>query len=141
MEFSYLSFMSEESVTKTKILVVEDNDFVRTQIVKFLSGAGHDVIEAPDGVQALDKIKTDSAIELAIVDIRMEPIDGFEFVRTVRGLAIDTSVVLVTGDQNPDLLSEANKWGVAAVLMKPVQKDRLVKTVQRVMQDRARAAQ
>lgn len=133
--------MSEKPVTKTKILVVEDNDFVRTQIVKFLSGAGHDVIEVPDGVQALDKIKTDSSIELAIVDIRMEPIDGFEFVRTVRGLAIDTSVVLVTGDQNPDLLSEANKWGVAAVLMKPVQKDRLVKTVRRVMQDRARASQ
>ena len=114
---------------------------MRTQIVKFLSDAGHDTIEVPDGVQAIEKIKTDHGIELAIVDIRMEPIDGFEFVRTVRGLGIQTSVVLVTGDQNPDLLSEANKWGVAAVLMKPVQKDRLVKTVQRVMQDRARASQ
>ena len=133
--------MPEDSVAKTKILIVEDNDFVRTQIVKFLSDAGHDTIEVPDGVQAIEKIKTDHGIELAIVDIRMEPIDGFEFVRTVRGLGIQTSVVLVTGDQNPDLLSEANKWGVAAVLMKPVQKDRLVKTVQRVMQDRARASQ
>jgi CheY-like chemotaxis protein len=131
--------VSEESVTKARILIVEDNDFVRTQIVKFLSDAGHDVIEAPDAVQALDKVKADAAIELAIVDIRMEPIDGFEFVRTVRGLGMETAVVLVTGDQNPDLLNEANKWGVSAVLMKPVQKDRLVKTVQRVMQDKARA--
>jgi CheY-like chemotaxis protein len=143
MEFhvSVSVFMSEKPFVKTRILVVEDNDFVRTQIVKFLSDAGHDTIEVPDGVQAIEKIKSDPGIEVAIVDIRMEPIDGFEFVRTVRGLNINTSVVLVTGDQNPDLLNEANKWGVSAVLMKPVQKDRLVRTVQRVVQDRARAAQ
>jgi CheY-like chemotaxis protein len=141
----YWNFMPEktESSTesgKTKILIVEDNDFVRTQIVRFLADEGHEIVEAADGRQALDKVKSDKTIGLAIVDVRMEPIDGFEFVRTARGLGIETPVILVTGDQNPDLLSEANKWGVSAVLMKPVQKDRLVKTVQRIIQGRARAS-
>lgn len=124
---------------KAKILIVEDNDFVRTQIVRFLGGEGHTVIEAPDGRMALDIVGIDKSIDLVICDVRMEPIDGFEFVRTAQGLGLSMPVILVTGDQNPDLLNEANKWGVAAVLMKPVQKDRLVKTVQRVLYSRARA--
>ncbi len=99
------NFMSE----KTKILIVEDNDFVRAQVARFLLDDGHAVIEAPDALQALEKIKQDKEITLSIVDVRMEPMDGFEFLRTVRGLGLETSVVLVTGDHNPDLLNEANK--------------------------------
>lgn len=126
---------------KARILVVEDNDFVRMQIVKFLQGAedcDFDVVEASDGQAAIEEIAKD--IDLAIVDVRMEPIDGFEFIRHVRGDALDTPVILVTGDQNPDLLSEAAKWDVAAVLMKPVQRDRLIKTVIRMLQSKSRGA-
>jgi CheY-like chemotaxis protein len=132
--------MTEPAAETAKILIVEDNDFVRMQIVKFLTDEGHTVIEASDGRAGLDKIEADPAIDIAIVDVRMEPIDGFEFLRTIRGLGIKTSVVLVTGDQNPDLLNEAAKWGVGAVLMKPVQRDRLVKTVQRSILTKARSS-
>lgn len=123
-----------------KILVVEDNDFVRMQIVKFLTAEQYDIIEAPDGKRALEIASEDSGIELAIVDVRMEPIDGFEFVRTSKGMGLNISVILVTGDHNPDLLNESAKWGISAVLMKPVQKDRLIKTVQRTIQNRMRNA-
>lgn len=121
-----------------KILVVEDNDFVRMQIVKFLNEEGHEIVECTDGRQALDTI--DPEFDMAVVDIRMEPIDGFEFIRAIRGFEMNTPVVLVTGDSNPDLLNEAAKWGVAAVLMKPVQRDRLVKTVERVTKGKKRAS-
>lgn len=114
------------------ILIVEDNDFVRMQIVRYLSDAGFATREASDGQVALDQFSND--IDLAIVDVRMEPIDGFEFIKSLRGRNINTPVILVTGDQNPDLLNEANKWGVNAVLMKPVQKDRLIKMVTRAIQ-------
>ena len=119
-----------------KILVVEDNDFVRMQIVKFLQEDGHEVVESTDGSDALNKM--DDAISIAIVDVRMEPIDGFEFVRSLRGMDNETPVILVTGDQNPDLLAEAGKWHIAAVLMKPVQRDRLLKTVSRTLQSLSR---
>lgn len=121
-----------------KILVVEDNDFVRMQIVRFLGSEGYEVIESTDGEDAI--VKADKTIDLAIVDVRMEPIDGFEFLRRIRGLDLQTPVILVTGDQNPDLLAEAGKWGVTAVLLKPVQRERLVKTVSRTLQHRARVS-
>ena len=127
--------------SQSKILVVEDNDFVRMQIVKFLQdaeGEDYDVVEATDGSKALEAINDN--IDLAIVDIRMEPIDGFEFIRHIRGEGNTAPVILVTGDNNPDLLTEANKWGVSAVLMKPVQKDRLIKTVSRTLQIKSRAS-
>ncbi len=121
-----------------KILVVEDNDFVRMQTARYLSDAGYEVLEAARGDLALEVI--DESVTLAIVDVRMEPIDGFEFIRSIRGIDLETPVVLMTGDQNPDLLNEAGKWGVSAVLMKPVQKDRLVKTVARTIQLRKRTS-
>ncbi len=120
-----------------KILVVEDNDFVRMQIVRYLQEIDATVLEASDGDQALDFIKqeyhSDLPVSLAIVDVRMEPVDGFEFIKSIRGLDMDTPVILVTGDNNPDLLEKAGQWGVTAVMIKPVQKDRLIKTVSRTI--------
>ena len=120
--------------SKTKILIAEDNDFIRMQIVHFLKEAGYDPVEARDGSQALELLTKD--VLVAIVDVRMEPLDGFEFIRAVRGKGLSTHIVLVTGDQNPDLLNEASKWGVLAVLMKPVQQERLIKIVERAQKAR-----
>lgn len=126
------------SAEKT-LLVVEDNDFVRMQIVKFLQDEGYKKLESTDGKDALENMSNE--IDMAIVDIRMEPMGGFEFIRSIRGYEYKTPVVLVTGDNDPELLSEASKLGVAAVLMKPVQRDRLVKVVSRTLQHKARSAQ
>tara|TARA_R110002072_G_scaffold292972_2_gene461994 strand:+ start:431 stop:805 length:375 start_codon:yes stop_codon:yes gene_type:complete len=117
--------------TTQKILVVEDNDFVRMQICRFLTDEGYEVVEATDGSAALGLINEN--ISLAIVDVRMEPVDGFEFVRKIRSEDNKTPVFLVTGDDNPDLLSEASRLGIGAVLKKPVQKDRLIKMVARIL--------
>lgn len=121
------------------ILVAEDNAFVRMQIAKFLTDGGYRVMEANDGDEALTMLEQHD-VDLAMVDVRMEPMDGFEFIRTIRGLDVTIPVVLVTGDSNPDLLEQANKWGVSAVLIKPVQKDRLIKTVEKTMQAYRRGA-
>lgn len=128
----YLHMIAQPLPADTVILVAEDNDFVRMQIVKFLHDGGYQVVEAINGDEALAAIR-DREIDLAMVDIRMEPMDGFEFIRTIRGLNVTIPVVLVTGDNHPDLLEEANKWGVTAVLIKPVQKERLMKTVERTI--------
>jgi CheY-like chemotaxis protein len=122
---------------KKNILLAEDNDFVRMQIVRFLQEIDAHILEASDGNEAIalikEKYKTHDPVSLAIVDVRMEPVDGFEFVKSIRGMDMDTPVILVTGDSNPDLLEKAGIWGVAAVMIKPVQKERLVKTVERVL--------
>ena len=114
-----------------KILVVEDNDFVRMQVVTYLQEAGYEVSEAMNGAAALTQLVPDLA--LVVVDVRMAPIDGFEFIKAVRGRNTTLPMILVTGDQNPDLLNEASKWSVSAVLMKPVQRDRLISMVERAI--------
>ncbi len=125
--------MSIERNNKT-ILVVEDNDFVRMQVCQFLSDDGYDTVESTDGQHALGIVESrENNIDLAIVDVRMEPLNGFEFIRRIRGDDINTPVILVTGDDNPDLLSESSRLGVGAVLKKPVQKDRLIKIVSRTL--------
>jgi CheY-like chemotaxis protein len=114
-----------------KILVVEDNDFVRMQVVSYLQDAGYTVVEAINGASALTMISSDLA--LIILDVRMAPVDGFEFIKAVRGRNPVLPLILVTGDQNPDLLNEASKWSVSAVLMKPVQRDRLISMAERAI--------
>lgn len=124
--------MSSNNVAK--ILVVEDNDFVRMQIVRFLQEDGYDVVEATDGDAALDAVGVDGGgFAAAVVDIRMEPVGGFAFVRDLRGRDIPFPVVFVTGDEASDLLEQSGKLGVSAVLMKPVAKERLLQTVGRMV--------
>ncbi len=115
---------------KYSILIAEDNDFVRMQIVKYLEEVGYGVHEAREGSEALEVIQQ-KKIDLAIVDVRMEPVDGFEFIRSIRGLDMKTPVILATGDNSPDILERAGEWGVGAVLIKPIQKARLLKAVER----------
>jgi len=121
--------MSDNFADKT-VLVVEDNDFVRMQIITFLKSADYNVVEATQGQEGLDKI-AQGGIDMAIVDLRMEPVDGFEFIRAIRGQDITIPVILATGDSSPDILEQANTWDVGSVLMKPVEKDRLLKTIER----------
>ncbi len=117
---------------KQKILVVEDNDFVRMQLCRFVQDEGYETVEAADGRQAMQAM-SDKAIVLALVDVRMEPVDGFEFIRNIRAKSIKTPVILITGDDNLDILSESSKLGVTAVLKKPVQKERLIKILTRAL--------
>lgn len=116
---------------KKTVLVVEDNDFVRMQICKFLNDEGYDTVESTDGQEALEIIS--GGADMAIVDVRMEPMSGFDFVRTLRSNDDDTPVIVITGDENSDILSEASKLDILAVLKKPVEKERLIKSVSRVL--------
>ena len=118
--------------TQHTILVVEDNDFVRMQVVTFLKEAGYATLEAMDGEGALDIMSND--IALAVVDVRMQPMDGFEFITMAQLQGFKMPVVLVTGDQDNTMLERANKLGVATVLMKPIQKDRLISMVKRLIE-------
>lgn len=119
-------------MSKKTILVVEDNDFVRMQLCRFLSDDGFNVIESTDGQSALDLMGKEK-VDAAIVDIRMEPINGFNFVSILRGNGDHTPVLIVTGDDNTDILQKASKLGIATVLKKPVQKERLIKTISRIL--------
>jgi two-component system, response regulator PdtaR len=125
-------FKEEKMDTPYTILVAEDNDFVRMQLVRFLEEAGYNVVEAKDGETAFALLKVTPA-HVLVLDVRMEPMDGFELIKALETQNIIIPTILVTGDNNPDMLSEASRWHVTSVLMKPVQKDRLLQMVSRAL--------
>lgn len=122
--------MSEPS----QILVIDDNDFIRMQIVKFLQDGGYKVYEAANVADAFDVVKSHRhQLACMLVDVRMEPLDGFNFLNKVQAENINIPAILVTGDQNSDILGKAGVHGVHSVLMKPVDKDKLLKMVARTI--------
>lgn len=134
---SFLTILMSNTVSH-RVLVVEDNDFVRMQIVRFLTDAGHKCIEASNADQGIEQMTPE--IEVVIVDVRMEPADGFEFIAALRARGHQQPVILVTGDQNPDILEKSSRFKVATILMKPVQKDRLLAMVSRAIQMKQRTS-
>lgn len=126
-------------VDSCKILVVEDNDFVRMQIVKFLESDNYKCLEATNVSEAVSMVKNEQDIRCMLVDVRMEPEDGFDFLNKMNVLDVSIPCILVTGDQNTDILSKASGLGVVSVLMKPVNRDRLLKMVERAIASSGRS--
>ncbi len=116
---------------KPSILVVEDNDFVRMQIKQFLTSGDYNVHEATSVAEGVGYIQNEKDIGCALVDVRMEPEDGFDFLNKLQALDVKIPCILVTGDNNSDILSKASSMGVVSVLMKPINRDRLLKMVER----------
>ncbi len=67
-----------------KILVADDEQLIRKLINDCLSKEGHEVIEAEDGLQALNIFKKNKDIDMALLDIMMPEIDGWEVCRKIR---------------------------------------------------------
>lgn len=114
------------------ILIAEDNDVSRDMMTGILREQGYNVLGAIDGESAI-KVAEDHPVDMALVDINMSPTGGFEFVKYVVSRGLKIPVVIITGDDSADLLIEASALGVAKVIQKPVQPDRLIQTVQRIL--------
>ena len=117
---------------KISILVAEDNDISRELMCAVLKTQGYNVVPATDGEDAIQKIKHQD-IDLALVDLNMEPKGGFEFVKYLVVHGISLPVVIVTADDSSDILMRANELGVSRVLQKPVEPERLTGTIQRLL--------
>ena len=80
-----------------KVMVLEDESSIRSFIVINLRRAGYDVIEAETGEEALDKLKENPDTRVALLDIMLPGIDGFEVCRRIRATARSQEMDKVTG--------------------------------------------
>lgn len=117
------------------ILIAEDNDVSRDMMASILKTKGYQIHGAIDGESAI-KVIQDQSIHLAVVDVNMAPTGGFEFVKYLITKGIDIPVVIVTADESSDMLMEATSLGVAKILQKPIEPDRLLQTVNRILSRR-----
>ena len=121
-----------------RILVVDDERVVRDLMRAVLVGAGHDVVEAHDGEEALAFIEEMPLPDVILLDLMMPRMDGWRFLEElrVRGVRRQTRVVIVSALSDEDTRSRGAEHGVRNMLSKPFDTDVLLAAVdESLMQD------
>ncbi|HEY3449818.1 MAG TPA: sigma-54 dependent transcriptional regulator [Myxococcales bacterium] len=126
------------STPRGKVLVVDDDKTSRDLMSKILASAGHTIVSAGDGKDAL-KLAGDSSIELVVSDIRMVEVDGLEVLKAFRGH--DTPVILVTAFGNVDGAVDAIQRGAYDYISKPYDVDQIQIVVGRALHQRRLVAE
>lgn len=118
------------TIREIKVLLVDDNAYMRQIVKTVLRGVGCNVIkEAANGMEAFD-VLANGDVEIIICDVEMAEMNGLEFVQKLRagkpvkeGLrppAADTPVILLTSHSKREIVEQAQKAGVNGFLVKPV---------------------
>ena len=79
-----------------KVLVLEDESSIRSFIVINLRRAGYEVVEAESGEEALEKLSLHSDVRVALLDIMLPGIDGFEVCRRIRATNATIGIIMLT---------------------------------------------
>lgn len=111
---------------RARVLIVDDSAMSR-QLMHITLKNSYDVIEATDGLQATEILKTDDTIECVVTDDQMPGLSGVDVAKFVSTLPRRVPVVMVTaGTLHPTARQiESHKAGVAALLYKPFTGDQL----------------
>jgi len=118
----------------SKIMVVDDSNSMRGLIKQALVTAGHEVIEAVDGEDALARV-TGAKIDLFLCDVNMPRIDGLTLVKRLRALAAFkfSPILMLTTEIDPEKKRIAKEAGATGWLVKPFQPDQLLATIRKVL--------
>ena len=79
-----------------KVLVLEDEENIRSFVVINLKRAGYEAVEAGTGEEALEKLKQNPDIKVALLDIMLPGIDGFEVCRRIRATDNNIGIIMLT---------------------------------------------
>ena len=121
-----------------RILAVDDDPLVRRCISRILVSAGHEVVPAGHGADAL-QIASDRAFDVALVDYHLPFVDGLEVLQRLREIQPGCLRVLVTGALDlPMIMDAVNRGEVMRVVEKPFESAVLVGAVEEAMTARRR---
>jgi len=121
----------ESPVPRPVILVVDDDDAIRTILADVLRDEGYIVHLARNGRDALIAVETVS-IAVLVVDLHMPVMDGWELVRTLKDRGFTIPTVIITAGR--DIAKVTTELAIAACLEKPFDVERLLATVATVLQ-------
>jgi two-component system chemotaxis response regulator CheY len=110
-----------------RALVVEDSSTIRKILCQYLKKMDIDAVEAADGQEALERLKTMSPPDLVLVDWNMPVMSGIDFIRAVRELHIydPLPVIMVTTNSENEHLGTAMDAGASEYIQKPCTLDAL----------------
>jgi DNA-binding NtrC family response regulator len=98
---------------KYRVLIVDNDNYIRTTYQDYLTQQGLEVETATDGVEGIEKLRT-GGFDVAVIEIQLPKMSGIEISRLVNQEGIDTDVVILTQHGNKDDAVAAVNNGVKA---------------------------
>ena len=116
------------------ILAVDDSASMRQMVAFTLKGAGYQVLEAADGVEALS-IAKGQGVNLVITDVNMPRMDGISLIKELRALPSYrfTPLLMLTTESGADKKQQGKAAGATGWIVKPFNPEQLVNTVKKVL--------
>jgi PAS domain S-box-containing protein len=128
--------VTSAAATPRRIVVADDEPGLRLLLAATLSGAGYDVIQADNGLEAV-RLCEGGRVDLLLTDLVMPDHEGLETIRRMRAERPDIPVVAMSGALDGERLDVARAMGAAAVIEKPFTPDHVVKVVARILAEHA----
>jgi len=116
-----------------KIMVVDDSNAVRQSLVFTLKSAGYEVVEAANGVDALNLMK-EHAVGLFISDVNMPEMDGITLLKKIKEDKDynHTPVIMLTTEASGSMINQGKEAGAKAWIIKPFQPEQLIDAVKKL---------
>ncbi|HZI24331.1 MAG TPA: sigma-54 dependent transcriptional regulator, partial [Chryseolinea sp.] len=108
----------------SKILIIEDDNKIRSILKEILEEKNHEVDDAADGAEGLKKLEQ-GAYDLCLCDIKMPKMDGMEVLEKAKEAEIGTNFIMISAHGTIDVAVEAVKKGAFDFLQKPFDLGRL----------------
>jgi DNA-binding NtrC family response regulator len=127
--------MRKAELEDVKILVVDDEDYMREIVRQALGGAGFSVEEAADGTAALEMMRR-YPYDVVVTDLRLPGVPGEKLLQEALAISPETIVIIMTGYGNIQTAVDAIRMGAYDYLPKPFQLEEMVMRVEKGLQDR-----
>ena len=111
-----------------RILVVDDSGMSRRALRKILESAGHQVIEAEDGISALERYFIEKP-DLVLLDLTMTGMYGLDVLSKLREMDVDARVIVASADIQSSTRGMVEEGGAQAFINKPFAVDQVLNAV------------
>lgn len=115
-----------------RILIVDDEDELRSLLCEAVSGFGHEVFSASDGVEGL-RLYKQQEVDLVITDLKMPRMDGLGLLKEIKAIRHDAVVLMITGYPTVDSAVQAIKLGAYDYITKPFKFEEIEVVIQRAV--------
>ncbi len=117
---------------RRSVLIADDDTGVRDSLVEALTRAGWETYPAEGGREAIEVVRV-RVVSVAIVDLGMPDLSGFDTVRELHRLVRLLPVIAMTGDRDESLRARAAEAGARELLWKPIERARVLRALEEAL--------